>query len=363
MLSIAIVGGGVNGVCSAIALAEKGFDVTLYEKGAPFNETSSKSSKMLHGGIRYLEHGHIKLVKIALRERANWLKYAGEFTKVSRFFIPIFSGNSRSRIKLFAGAKLYQYLAGPNSLGASHYHSALDAIIKNPSLKSDGLLGAVSYCDVVMNDVEIAKRLLKNAIDLGVKIISPTKVDAIKSTGSIFCNAMGWMDYDFIVNAAGPWASELIKNSNLDSKINLDYLKGSHLVLNREIENPLVFQSIKDGRIIFLIPQGKKTLLGTTEIKTCIKNIPICTEEEMEYLLKIANKFLLEEFTVNDIYSHYSGIRPLVNFGDKTPELSSVSRECFIDQQDRLINIYGGKWTSAMELGNSVAKLIDKRKI
>ena len=137
--TVAIVGAGVNGVCAAVALGELGHHVTLIDKGEPFAETSSKSSKLLHGGIRYLEHFHFGLVREALSERAWWLKEAPRYTTQRRFYMPIYQGMPRSRWLLYAGAKLYQMLAGRKSLGSSAYHSKRETLEANPHLSDIGL--------------------------------------------------------------------------------------------------------------------------------------------------------------------------------------------------------------------------------
>jgi glycerol-3-phosphate dehydrogenase len=169
-MNIAVIGAGVNGICCALALAERGCQVTVYESKTPFSETSSKSSKLLHGGIRYLEAFHFKLVREALADRAWWIENAPQHTKIHRFYIPIYKGKSRSRLQLYIGTKIYDLLSGKNSLGRSRYHSAKETLENNPILSPDGLLGAVSYIDVQMDDRSLSEWLIKKTKAQGIII-------------------------------------------------------------------------------------------------------------------------------------------------------------------------------------------------
>ena len=159
-MNIAVIGAGVNGVCSAIKFAEAGHSVSVFDKSKAFSETSSKSSRMFHGGIRYLEQGHFELVREALIERKEWLAFAPEATEIKRFFIPIFKNQSRSRFVSYLGVKFYQWLAGSMSLGSSSYFDKVETLKELPELKSEGLLGAVSYLDVVFDHEKVSRVLI-----------------------------------------------------------------------------------------------------------------------------------------------------------------------------------------------------------
>ena len=182
---VAIVGGGVNGICTAIACARAGHQVTCFERGEPFAETSSRSSRMLHGGIRYLEHGHFGLVREALIERDEWRTRSPEHTRIERFFFPIYDNSPRGKWQLTAGTKLYQWLAGRYSVGPSRLHSREEALALNPALNAASLKGAVSYCDVVMDDQGVASDLLSEAQALGVSIKAQTEVKSITESGNV----------------------------------------------------------------------------------------------------------------------------------------------------------------------------------
>ena len=198
---VAVVGAGVNGTSIATACAKQGCEVVLFDTGSPFAETSSKSSRMLHGGIRYLEQGHIKLVREALREREEWQRIAPDATRVERFFFPIYKDSPRGRTTLFAGALLYQWLAGRFSLGRSQLHSKNELLRAFPTLSPENLKGGISYCDLVMNDQVMAEHLLAEAQSSGVTIRSHCRVSHLTTDGSLKVND-DILHFYRIVNAA-----------------------------------------------------------------------------------------------------------------------------------------------------------------
>ena len=356
---VAIVGGGVNGICTAIACARAGHEVTCFERGEPFAETSSRSSRMLHGGIRYLEHGHFGLVREALIERDEWLTRSPQHTRVERFFFPIYHDSPRGKWQLAAGTKLYQWLAGRFSVGPSKLHSRAEALALNPALKPDGLKGAVSYCDVVMDDQGVASDLLTEARALGVSIRAQTRVKAMTESGNIELKSGELRTFDTIINTTGPWASQLLSASDLSSSYEIAYVQGSHLMLDLVLDNPLVFQNNADQRIIFAIPFGAETLLGTTEVLVDIDQPIECSQQEENYLLEIATAQLSPQVGPLSVNSRFAGVRPIYKHkSEHAKNMSKASRDSVIEQRGKLISVFGGKWTSASHLGDKVSGLV-----
>lgn len=352
----------MNGICCAIALAKKGCKVTVYESKIPFGETSSKSSKLLHGGIRYLESFQIKLVKEALEDRAWWLRNANQYTKINRFFIPIYKEKSRTRLKLFLGVKIYEWLAGSNSLGESRYHSRKETLRLNPVLSSDGLLGSVSYIDVQMDDLGLAEWLIKKAKSIGVVIQENTHIQHIGRDGLIVKFDSQEIKHDKVINVCGPWAKKLIEDSELRSKYSLALLKGSHIVIDQILAYPLVIQIPEDGRIVFALPHDGRTLIGTTELKHAINDPISSSEQEIKYLINAANSVFAKKLKTDAVAETYAGVRPIVSSEQKVEALSKANRESVIETIGDLTNVFGGKWTSAMRLGNTVSEKIIKSK-
>lgn len=356
---IAVVGAGVNGTSIATACAKLGCEVELFDAGKPFAETSSKSSRMLHGGIRYLEHGHFKLVREALRERDEWQRLAPNATRVERFFFPIFKDSPRGRMTLLAGALLYQWLAGRYSLGKSRIHGRQDLLSCFPTLNSAHLLGGVSYCDLVMDDQALAAHLLNEALSLGVIIHPNTPVSNITTNGTLKAGGAD-LSFDKVINAAGPWASEVLTNANIHSKYSIEHVRGSHLLLELSLPHALVFQVPTDKRIVFCIPQSpNEVLLGTTEQGHKLQEPAECTEAETDYLLGVLNDHLQTRVGREKITATLSGVRPIATASDKRlASMSRASRDSEIEIINSLINVFGGKWTSARHLGQKVAAII-----
>jgi len=354
-MNVAVIGAGVNGICSAISLAEKGCKVTVYESKTPFSETSSKSSKLLHGGIRYLENFHIKLVREALVDRAWWIKNAGQHTKINRFFIPIYKGKSRGRLKLYLGAKIYEWLADQNLLGRSQYHSPKETLEHNPVLSPDGLLGAVSYIDVPMDDRNLSEWLIRRAESLGIVIRNGTPIQRVVTDGSVELADGEIIRHAKVINACDPWVKELIERSNINSAYSLALVKGSHLIGDRFLANPLVIQVKKDGRIVFALPFENKTLIGTTEVKHESADQIICSDDELSYLICAVNSVMDRKIEPNEVRESYAGVRPIVSAETSIIALSKSTRESAIETIGNLTNVFGGKWTSAMRLGQKVS--------
>lgn len=313
---------------------------------------------MLHGGIRYLENFQIKLVREALKERAWWLKNAGQYTKSKRFFVPVYKNRSRSRLRLYMGVKFYEWLAGKESLGRSRIHGIKETLSLNPTLSPDGLLGSVSYLDVQMDDYGLSEWLVKKAKNLGVIIESYKSIKRVGTDGLITMENGKTIRYLKVVNACGPWAKRLLDDSNIDSAYSLDLVKGSHLFIDRVIENPLVIQLPNEDRIIFALPHEDKTLIGTTESRHSINDQITCRDWEVDYLISAINSVFFNKIERREVLSTFAGVRPIVQKEQGEKCLSKASRESAVEIIGNLINVYGGKWTSAMSLGKSVANKI-----
>jgi len=352
MIRVAVIGAGVNGVCSAIKLAEAGYSVKVFEKGKAFSETSSKSSRMFHGGIRYLEQGHFKLVREALVERKEWLAFAPEATEIKRFFIPIFKNQSRSRLVLYLGVKFYQWLAGAVSLGSSSYFDKVETLKELPELKSEGLLGAVSYFDVVFDHEKVSRMLIDELLSKKASLYEDSPIKRISKAGVVVFEDDSEKEFDVIVNATGPWVDDLLSQSSITSEYELDLVRGSHIILDYRINQAMVFQVKEEKRIIFMIPIGDKSLVGTTEVLQKNSDGAFCSEAEVDYLLSTANNFLETPVSRESVIESFAGLRPIIKKGSN--DFSKASRDVQIDVTGKVINVFGGKWSSAMSLAEKV---------
>jgi len=362
MSRVGIIGGGINGLFISWQLSLQGFNVELFESGDVLQQTSSASSKLLHGGIRYLEQGHLRLVRESLIDRAWWLKNASEFCHPIEICMPVFSDSPRSLFKLYAGATLYRLLAGRYSLGANAWVGHAETRERFPDLNPIHLLGSVSFYDAQMNEEKLGAWVAGEAKKSGVRIHEHTKVDGFTVNAEIFTSKFGSSKYDFIVNAAGPWAAKLNTINDIETNYYLRLIRGSHLILNRKVTGAFLFQEPTGDRVVFVLPYLGKTLVGTTEVPQSIDADIKCSDEERTCLLNVFNRNFSQLVSEKDIEQEFSGLRPIVASESKRKEgyFSFASREAKLEITEKLLTVYGGKWTSAPSLSRKVVKKINR---
>ena len=353
-LDIAVIGGGINGVSSAAELAADGHRVELFERGELMGETSSHSSKLLHGGLRYLETGELRLVREALHERARWLADCPQHAGPLRLALPVYAGVSRSPLLLGAGLALYGLLAGRQGLGRSRWLGAREFGRLNPELRSEGLRGGFYFFDGRMDDRALGLWLAGVAQTRGVTIHEHTPVLGLDALGSVRL-AGGEQRFDLVVNAAGPWAEVLLRESGLEPAWGIDWVRGSHIVFDEPLAQACLLQVPGEARIFFVLPWHGATLVGTTEVAQSRAEPVAASDAEIDYLLAARNHYFRATKTRADVSEVFSGVRPLLHFeGDP----GRASREYALARQDRVLSIYGGKWTTARALGRQVARMV-----
>ena len=350
LIKIAVIGGGINGVMAAWELAKAGHSVDLIEKSNVMSATSSASTKLLHGGLRYLEHGRFSLVRESLRERAWWLEAAPDVTQVIPILFPIFKGSPRSRWTIKLGMVLYDRLAGKFGVGKHRWMSCAELTEVMPNLKSAGLKGAYLFYDGQMDDHALGLWATEQAKAEGVTVREHTRVDCITADGSVEIQG-NQRQYDRVINAAGPWAVELLKQSGLPYEYDLDLVRGSHLLLDRNIKHGMMLTAQTDGRLFFVLPYKGKTLLGTTEVRQDLSEPVVCSESETNYLITAYNDSFDDSIDQSDVVSSFAGLRPLLK-SHKNP--NKATREYRIEQHEKVISVFGGKWTTARALAKKI---------
>ena len=339
---------------AAWELAKAGHSVELIEKSSVMSATSSASTKLLHGGMRYLEHGKFSLVRESLRERAWWLEAAPDVTQVIPILFPIFQGSPRSRWTIKLGMVLYDRLAGKFGVGKHRWVSCAELTEVMPNLKSAGLKGAYLFYDGQMDDYALGLWATEQAKSEGVTVLEHTQVDCITADGSVEIQG-NQRQYDRVVNVAGPWAVELLKQSGLPYEYDLDLVRGSHLLLDRNIKHGMMLTAQTDGRLFFVLPYKGKTLLGTTEVRQDLSEPVVCSESETDYLITVYNDSFDDSIDQSDVLSSFAGLRPLLK-SHKNP--NRATREYRIEQHEKVISVFGGKWTTARALAKKItAKL------
>lgn len=352
-MRVAVVGGGINGVMCAWELAKRGCDVVLFERSATMNETSRASTKLLHGGLRYLEHGSIGLVRESLREREWWMAQAPELARPLRFIIPVYRELSRSSLMLRIGLMAYDALAGSKSLERHRRLTAEQVVQMGKGLRPESLQGGYTYTDAQMDDYALGVWAAEKARGAGVNIRENCHVQSVSVNGEVRVDD-GVEVYDRIVNAAGPWAGQLLEKSGVASCYQLRLVRGSHLVVNRTLDNAVLMQVPEDKRVVFAIPWKQKVLLGTTEVEQAEPQDTECTVDESNYLCSIWKRYFKDELKEDEIVERFAGVRPLLR---KQGQVSTNSRESALERKEKLITVYGGKWTTARLLGRRAAAL------
>ena len=345
---IGIVGGGISGLVTAIFLAKEGYKVSIFEKNTLLSETSSKTTKLLHGGLRYLENFHFREVKNGLNDRHWWLKNFPQHTNKIKISIPFINLISIDLLKFFFGVKLYGLLAGPKSLGNSELSlikkSSDDLLNENYKLK-------LSFFDGVMDDNLLGEDLIKQAKELDINIFENYEILSLDINGKV-----DKQNFDNIILAVGPWTKILLQKSNIKSLKDIDYIKGSHLILNKQIKFGIMFNGICNSRYIFALPYKGLTLLGTTEERVESPENPSISQKEESYLLESFNSIIKYPVRKEDILSSYSGVRPLIKEGENSHK---ASRDFFIQKNNKLISIFGGKWTTAPSIARKIVTIIN----
>ena len=357
---IAVVGGGINGAGVAWELTRRDYDVVLFEKGICGAQTSSATTKMIHGGLRYLEHLHFGLVRESLRERAWLLRKIPQLVKPLEILIPMYDDSPRSKWMIRVGLLLYDTFAGRANIERHRFLDTPDVLDRIP-LNPAGLRGAFSYWDAQVDDYALVRTVVESAIRDGATIREETQVDEIRRDDDgwiIVTNRGDESRFDLVVNAAGPWMNELLRQNGIEAPYVLSLVRGTHLVLERRISEPgLLLQSTTDRRVFFVLPWKETTLVGTTEVLQ--KEPPDAvhpTDEEIDYLIRRFNRYFRDPIGHSDVASAFAGVRPLVG---RATNPSAIDRDFRVLRSGNLINVFGGKMTTFMALARKVAMRAD----
>jgi glycerol-3-phosphate dehydrogenase len=357
---IAVIGGGINGAGIAWELARRDYDVTLFEKGRCGAQTSSATTKMIHGGIRYLENLHFALVRESLRDRAWLLEHLPSLVKPIEILLPVYDDSPRSRLTIRAGLTLYDLLAGGANI-ARHESLTAAALMARVPLTPAGLRGGFSFHDAQVDDLALARLVVASAVRDGATLHEQTRVLSLRRSGKgwiVMTAQRGEERFDFVVNAAGPWMNVLLAENRIRSRYRLTLVRGSHLVLKQRIATAgMLLQSLGDRRVFFVLPWRETTLVGTTEVmhRGSLENVQ-ATEEEIEYLAARFNRYLREPIGRDDIASTFAGVRPLVG---RATNPSAIARDYRLERRGSLLNVFGGKMTTFRSLAEKAAMRVD----
>ncbi len=353
-MKIGIVGGGINGLCVASEALKKGHEVALFERGSLMSETSANSSKLLHGGLRYLEHAEFRLVRESLKEREYWLKKSSELTRPLRFYLPVYKTNRRPAWMVRIGLYLYDVLAGKHTI-QKHRKEDIDQFSKQfPQFNKASLSVIYSYSDGQMDDQQLGLMLADELRSEGCRVLENSPVDKLDKVGSIQLKSGERYQFDKVINVAGPWAEILLQRSNIDCETHLDLIRGSHIIIDRPLDKGFILEVPNEDRVFFVLPHHGKTLVGTTEVRQSIDEPIKASSEEINYLLAAYQYYFKNGVTESDIIGNYAGVRPLL-ISHKNP--NKASREYVIEKNGEIITVFGGKWTTSRALGERLARM------
>jgi glycerol-3-phosphate dehydrogenase len=370
-----IIGAGINGAGIARDAAMRGLKVLLLDKGDLCSGTSSWSSRLIHGGLRYLEHGELGLVRESLRERERFLRLAPHLVRPLPMLIPIYKGGRRGKLLIRAGMILYDLLSFDKSLARHRMLSRAETLRRIPGINHDGLRGAARYYDA---QVEFAERLVvENALsarERGAMILTNARVERLVVEGDTvrgveFTDLRGGGVHraraSITLNVAGPWVDRILTGARHSSEPLLGGTKGSHLIVDEFTGAPteaLYVEAVEDGRPFFIIPWNEKYLIGTTDTRYVgdLDRVEAC-EGEINYLLRETNRVLhTARLARGSVLYTYAGVRPLP-FVHKRAE-SGITRRHFIHDHapglNNFLSIVGGKLTTYRNLSEQAVDLL-----
>jgi len=353
-----IIGGGATGVGIAVDAASRGYDVALVEQHDFGKGTSSRSTKLVHGGVRYLEQGNISLVMEALKERGLLRQNAPHLVSNLAFVVPNYDWWEAPFYGL--GLKVYNVLAGKYGFGSSQILSRDETLERLPTIKTEGLLGGVVYYDGQFDDARLLVNLVQTAAEQGAAVANYVEAIALTKGGDGFVDGVIARDVEsgreltlrgkVIINATGPFSDRVRRLAEPDALRLMAPSQGVHLVFSASFlrgTSAIMVPHTSDGRVMFAIPWHGHTVVGTTDTPIAEPALePVALEEEIAFILDTAARYLDRPPTRADVLSVFVGIRPLVKSGDSRLT-AALSRDHTIHiDASGLLTTTGGKWTT-----------------
>jgi glycerol-3-phosphate dehydrogenase len=353
-----VVGGGATGVGVAVDGASRGYRVLLVEQSDFGKGTSSRSTKLIHGGVRYLEQGNIPLVMEALKERGLLARNAPHLVRNLAFVVPNYDWWEAPFYGL--GLKLYDLLAGKYGFGHSRLLSREETLRRLPTIRTEGLRGGVTYFDGQFDDARLLIHLAATAAAHGAVLLNYSRVTALGKSADGFIDGVSFQDMEsgeqfaarakVVINATGPFADKLRLQDDPSADPIIAPSQGIHLVFDQSFlsaDSAIMVPRTSDGRVLFAIPWNGHTVVGTTDTPVPEPVLePTPTEQEVDFILETASLYLARKPTRADVLSVFAGIRPLVRSA-QSGSTAALSRDHTIRiDPSGLITICGGKWTT-----------------
>jgi len=360
---VVVIGGGATGLGTAVESAARGYDTLLLEAGDFAQGTSSRSTKLVHGGVRYLQQGDVSLVLEALRERGLLLHNAPHLVHHLSFVVPNYDWWEGPFYGV--GLKLYDMLAGRLGLGPSEHLSRDETLERIPTIEPEGLRGGVIYYDGQFDDSRLAITLARTAAEHGATVVNYTPVtNLLKKDGLV--RGVAARDAEtgetfevsarVVVNATGVFTDSVRRLDEPTATPIVRASQGVHIVLDRTFlpgHSAIMVPHTDDGRVLFAVPWHGRVIVGTTDTPMDEISVePRPLEEELEFLLTHAVRYLTKDPDRSDILSVFAGLRPLVSPGGHESGTAAISRDhTLLVSSSGLVTISGGKWTTYRKMG------------
>jgi len=367
---IIVIGGGASGLGTALDAASRGFNTLLLEQNDFAKGTSSRSTKLVHGGVRYLQQGDISLVLEALRERGLMLQNAPHLVRNQSFIIPNYEWWGGPFYTI--GLKMYDMMAGKLGLGPSKSLSLEETVEAIPTLVRGGLKGGVVYHDGQFDDARMAISLAMTCVDYGGTVLNYMEVKGLLKDNQDLVDGVEVKDIEnnknyqikakSVINATGVWADRVMQMDDPNAKDMIRPSQGVHLVLDKSFlqsKHAIMIPHTSDGRVLFAVPWHNRVIVGTTD--TLVNNAdlePRALEEEIEFILSTAGTYLTKVPSRKDVKSIFAGLRPLAAPQGDEMSTKEISRHHkVLISLSGLITLTGGKWTTYRKMGEDA---IDK---
>lgn len=364
---ICIIGGGATGLGIAVDASSRGYKTVLLEKYDFAKGTSSRSTKLVHGGVRYLQQGNIKLVMEALKERGLLRKNAPHLVKNQSFVIPNYKWWENPFYGI--GLKVYDWMAGTLGLGPSEFLSTEETLKLAPTLDPEGLRGGILYHDGQFDDARLAIQLAMTAADHGAIVLNYMSVEGLLKARGKVCgvgvkDTFSKISYEVkakaVINATGVFTDNILKMDDPDAEPIVSPSQGIHLVFEKEFlpsDTAIMIPKTDDGRVLFAVPWHNKIIVGTTDTPVQQPATePTAMEEEIEFVMHHITRYLTKDPEREDIKSVFAGLRPLIKGNSKTT--AALSRDHHISvTESELITVAGGKWTTYRKMAEDVMEI------
>jgi glycerol-3-phosphate dehydrogenase len=359
---VIVIGGGATGLGTALEASSRGYKTLLLEQHDFSKATSSRSTKLVHGGVRYLQQGNVSLVLEALHERGLLKQNAPHLVFNQSFIVPIYDWWSGPFYGI--GLKVYDLLAGKLGLGPSKILSKEETLEQIPNIEAEGLRGGVIYIDGQFDDSRLAINLAQTILDHGgiainyMQVMALTK-DKAAINGVIAFDKETGKEYTLnsrvVINATGVFTDNILQMDDPLAKRIIAVSQGVHLVLDKEFlpgESAIMVPQTEDGRVLFAVPWHNKVVVGTTDTEVSSASLePRALEEEIEFILNHAKKYMKKDPSRSDVKSVFAGLRPLVRPSD-SKNTAAISRDHYLTvSKSGLVTITGGKWTTYRKMG------------